>query len=151
MTARVSGPVGRNWDDSTGRGSVLGGIVHDTAESQRLSAFLMMFKNRTDRSYQALARRAGVSSSSLHRYCVGTCVPTDYGTVQRFARECGATQPELRELHRLWTLADARRKARAEVTVTIPAVVPRPVLVGVAVFLAMAVWRFVSGKQRQQV
>jgi len=151
MTARVSGPVGQGWDDSTGRGSTLGGIVRDTTESQRLSAFLMMFKNRTDRSYQALARRAGVSSSSLHRYCVGTCVPTDYGTVQRFARECGATQPELRELHRLWTLADARRKARAETAIVVPRMVPWHVLVGAAACLVVAAWKIVSGKQRQQV
>jgi hypothetical protein len=71
--------------------------------------------------------------------------------VQRFARECGATQPELRELHRLWSLADAHRKAQAETTVIVPAALPRPVLIGVAVFFVVAAWEIVSRKQRQQV
>lgn len=84
------------------------------AEVQRLAAFLRMFKNRTDRSYEALAKRTGASSSSLHRYCAGTKVPSDYGVIQRFAKECGATQEELRELHRLWVLADAVRRRQPE-------------------------------------
>ena len=88
--------------------------MSQSTEAQRLSAFLRMFKSRMDRSYEALARRSGVSSSALHRYCAGTSVPADYGPVQRFARECGATQPELRELHRLWALADASRRGQPE-------------------------------------
>ncbi|MFS8099192.1 helix-turn-helix domain-containing protein [Lentzea alba] len=85
-----------------------------TVEVERLAAFLRTFKNRTERSYEALARRTGVSSSSLHRYCTGTKIPPDYGSIQRFARECGATQDELRELHRLWVLADAVRRGQPE-------------------------------------
>jgi transcriptional regulator with XRE-family HTH domain len=84
--------------------------VSQSAEAQQLAAFLRMFKHRMDRSYEALAKRSGVSSSTLHRYCTGASVPADYGAVQRFARECGATPPELRELHRRWALADAARK-----------------------------------------
>ncbi|NKE63602.1 helix-turn-helix domain-containing protein [Lentzea sp. PSKA42] len=85
-----------------------------TVEVERLAAFLRMFKNRTERSYESLANRTGVSSSSLHRYCTGTKIPTDFGSIQRFAKECGATQEELRELHRLWVLADAVRRGQPE-------------------------------------
>jgi hypothetical protein len=129
-------------------------------EAQRLAAFLMMFKNRRDRSYEALANRVGMSSSSLHRYCVGACVPIDYGMIQRFARECGATQPELYELHRLWTLADARRNDEptpALVTeIAIPVTAPQRmrwlVFVGAAAaLLVVSAWKAVSGKQRQQM
>jgi transcriptional regulator with XRE-family HTH domain len=83
-------------------------------ETQQFAALLRMLKNRTDRSYEALAKRTGISSSSLHRYCAGTKVPPDYGTVQRFAQACGASQPELNELHRLWVLADAARRATTD-------------------------------------
>ena len=79
-------------------------------EAEQFATFLRTLKNRVDRSYEALARRSGVSSSALHRYCAGTSVPTDYGPVRYFAMECGATPPELRESHRLWTLADAARR-----------------------------------------
>jgi hypothetical protein len=75
---------------------------------------MRMLKNRTDRSYEALAKRTGISSSSLHRYCAGTKLPPDFGAVQRFAMECGASQQELRELHRLWVLADAARREQPE-------------------------------------
>jgi hypothetical protein len=85
-----------------------------SVEEERFAAFLRMFKNRTERSYESLAKRTGVSSSSLHRYCAGTKIPSDYGTIQRFAKECGATQEELRELHRLWVLADAVRRTQPE-------------------------------------
>lgn len=85
-----------------------------TVEAERLAALLRTFKNRTERSYESLAKRTGVSSSSLHRYCNGTKIPTDYGSIQRFAKECGATQDELRELHRLWVLADAVRHGPPE-------------------------------------
>jgi Helix-turn-helix domain/Putative peptidoglycan binding domain len=83
-------------------------------ELERFATKLRMLKARTDRSYEALAKRTGISSSSLHRYCAGTKIPPNYGAVQRFARECGATQPELHELHRLWALADAARREQSE-------------------------------------
>jgi transcriptional regulator with XRE-family HTH domain len=71
--------------------------------SDRLSAL----KERDGRSYSALARRTGVSRSSLHRYCQGLAVPDLYGTVERIAGVCGATPRELAELHRLWLRASA--------------------------------------------
>ncbi len=81
---------------------------------EQFAALLRMLKNRTDRSYEALAKRTGISGSSLHRYCAGTKIPVDYGAIQRFAKECGATRPELHELHRLWALADAVRRAQPD-------------------------------------
>lgn len=97
-----------------------------TIEVERLAALLRTFKNRTERSYESLAKRTGVSSSSLHRYCSGTKIPTDYGSIQRFAKECGATQEELRELHRLWVLADAVRRGQPEPDAGPPPAEPPP-------------------------
>ncbi|HEV8556862.1 MAG TPA: helix-turn-helix transcriptional regulator [Actinophytocola sp.] len=125
-----------------------------SVEAQQFAACMQMFKNRVDRSYDALARRTGISSSSLHRYCTGTKIPADHGAAQRFAKECGATPPELRELHRLWALADARRKAPLEPAVELaPAkdsvARPRLALVGVAALGLLAggaVWWVVSAR-----
>jgi hypothetical protein len=91
--------------------------LSQAGESQQLAAFLRTLKSRTDRSYEALARRTGISSSSLHRYCAGTKIPSDFGAIQRFAKECGATRSELHELHRLWALADAVRRAQPALAV----------------------------------
>ncbi|HEX6340252.1 helix-turn-helix domain-containing protein [Umezawaea sp.] len=85
-----------------------------STEEQQFAAFLRMLKNRTDRSYEALAKRTGISGSSLHRYCAGTKIPSNFGTIQRFAEECGATRSELHELHRLWALADTVRRGQPE-------------------------------------
>ena len=67
--------------------------------------YLRRLKNRTGRSYEALARRLSISASALHRYCSGQQVPPDYGVVERLARECGADRQELAELHHLWLRA----------------------------------------------
>lgn len=72
---------------------------------------LRMLKDRSGRSYERLARQAGISGSSLHRYCSGLSVPADYGVIHAFAKACGATREEMRTLHRLWALADANRDA----------------------------------------
>lgn len=68
---------------------------------------LRSLKERTGRSYQALASRTGVSRSTLHRYCSGMGVPVDFEAVSRLARVCGADRDELLELHRRWALASA--------------------------------------------
>ncbi|WP_443055422.1 helix-turn-helix domain-containing protein [Streptomyces sp. NBC_00704] len=68
-----------------------------------------MLKERSGRGYDRLGKEAGVSGSSLHRYCSGVGVPTDYRVVHSFAKVCGASAEELRELHRLWALADTDR------------------------------------------
>ncbi|MCD9875911.1 peptidoglycan-binding protein [Streptomyces sp. NR30] len=70
-----------------------------------------MLKDRSGRGYDRLGKEAGVSGSSLHRYCSGLSVPADYRVVHAFAKVCGASAEELRELHRLWALADTDREA----------------------------------------
>ncbi|MFF2509533.1 helix-turn-helix domain-containing protein [Streptomyces sp. NPDC058086] len=78
-------------------------------ETERFAALLRSLKNRSGLSYEALAKKTGTAGSTLHRYCRGTSVPQDYGSVHRFAIACGATPDELRTLHRQWALADAAR------------------------------------------
>ena len=74
-----------------------------------LAALLQELKDRTPFSYSALAKRLGVSPSTLHRYCRGTTVPADYAPIERFARLCKATPAELAEVHRRWARAYAHR------------------------------------------
>ncbi|MBL3667637.1 helix-turn-helix domain-containing protein [Streptomyces sp. M2CJ-2] len=87
----------------------------------RFAALLRELKERTDRSYGSLARRLGMNTSTLHRYCAGEAVPLDFAPVERFAALCGASGGERLELHRRWLLAVAARQrpraaeARAEV------------------------------------
>ncbi|MFJ4084698.1 helix-turn-helix domain-containing protein [Streptomyces iakyrus] len=80
-------------------------------ETERFAALLRSLKSRSGLSYEALARKSGLAGSTLHRYCRGTSVPQDYGSVHRLAMACGATPDELRTLHRLWALADTARAA----------------------------------------
>ncbi|MEV3857499.1 helix-turn-helix transcriptional regulator [Streptomyces sp. NPDC050095] len=89
------------------------------------AALLRELKDRSGLSYGTLAKRLHMSTSTLHRYCNGTAVPTDYAPVERLARLCKASPQELVELHRRWILADAARgrRATAEAPVTEPAVV----------------------------
>ncbi|MFF7719038.1 helix-turn-helix domain-containing protein [Streptomyces luteogriseus] len=85
-------------------------------ETERFAALLRSLKSRSGLSYEALARKSGLAGSTLHRYCRGTSVPQDYGSVHRLATVCGATPDELRTLHRLWALADAARAAATAAT-----------------------------------
>jgi len=78
-------------------------------QTEQLARQLQMLKARTDRSYEALARRVGVSRSTLHRYCRGEVVPT-LDVVVRFARVCGATKQEVEDLVRYWALAADQRQ-----------------------------------------
>ncbi|MFF6949519.1 helix-turn-helix domain-containing protein [Streptomyces iakyrus] len=73
------------------------------------AALLGELKERSGLSYGVLAKRLHMSTSTLHRYCNGDAVPSDYAPVERFARLCKASPGELVELHRRWVLADARR------------------------------------------
>lgn len=82
-------------------------------EAEQFAARLRMLKERSGSSFEALARQTGISRSSLHRYCAGTKLPSGYGPVHAFAKVCGASSEELRELHRLWALADAARPSTA--------------------------------------
>lgn len=74
------------------------------------AALMRELKQRSGLSYEALAKRAHMSTSTLHRYCKGEGVPGDNAAVSRFARVCRATPEELAELHRSWVLADAARE-----------------------------------------
>lgn len=74
------------------------------AAAEDLAAYLRELKGRTGRSYDALARRLGVSSSALHRYCSGDGTPPRFAVLEQFAVECGATRAEVVELHRRWAV-----------------------------------------------
>jgi transcriptional regulator with XRE-family HTH domain len=71
-------------------------------------------REASGRTYGSLARRAGVGASTLHRYCSGRTLPTEFAPVERLARLCGCQGEELVALHRLWILADAERNERRE-------------------------------------
>lgn len=101
----------------------------DLQFAQRMHAL----KVRTNRSYEALAHRVGVSSSTLHRYCRGGTVPADYEVVARFVRVCGASRAEAEELLLSWALA-----VHGERPATTRRVWPLAAVVGL---VAAAVWR----------
>ncbi|MCS7475825.1 helix-turn-helix domain-containing protein [Umezawaea endophytica] len=84
-----------------------------SAQTDKFAAYLRALKARSGRGFDRLAKQAGISGSSLHRYCSGLSVPADYRVVHSFAKACGASAEELRELHRLWALADADKDAVA--------------------------------------
>ncbi|MFK4067688.1 helix-turn-helix domain-containing protein [Streptomyces sp. NPDC029674] len=79
-----------------------------------LAELLRELKERSGLSYGVLARRLHMSTSTLHRYCNGDAVPTEFAPVERLARLCKATPEELVEVHRRWILADAARGKKAE-------------------------------------
>jgi plasmid maintenance system antidote protein VapI len=139
QTASGAGPPHRNritafWEDGTSTSTVTCGngpdveqspgtpdglpthypreTIATTREVEEFAAYLRTLKDRGDRSYGALARRLNVGQSTLYRYCAGDAVPTEYATVERLARLCGAEPHELLELHRRWILADASRRRR---------------------------------------
>ncbi|WP_208876218.1 helix-turn-helix domain-containing protein [Streptomyces armeniacus] len=84
------------------------------SDAQELARLLQELKDRSGRSFAALARQTGLSRSSLHRYCTGTTVPGSFGTVERIARACAAEPDELDGLYRLWARADTGREEQAE-------------------------------------
>ncbi|MFF8987642.1 helix-turn-helix domain-containing protein [Streptomyces globisporus] len=81
-----------------------------TPEAVHFAALLKDLKDRSGRSYGALAGKLHVSTSTLHRYCNGDAVPNEFAPVERFARVCGASGDELVEVHRRWIVADAARR-----------------------------------------
>ncbi|MER5931755.1 helix-turn-helix transcriptional regulator [Streptomyces sp. NPDC002054] len=83
-------------------------MSEDTAEAG-FAGLLRELKDRSGHSYGTLAKRLHMSTSTLHRYCTGDVVPTDYAPVERLARLCKASPEELVELHRRWVMADANR------------------------------------------
>ncbi|MFK0045210.1 helix-turn-helix domain-containing protein [Streptomyces sp. NPDC090741] len=83
-------------------------MSEDTADAG-FARLLRELKDRSGLSYGTLAKRLHMSTSTLHRYCIGDVVPADYAPVERLARLCKAGPEELVELHRAWVLADANR------------------------------------------
>lgn len=104
------------WDDRPGRTSTGDPVSTDDCVSDvtEFAALLTELKGRTERSYGSLARRVGMNTSTLHRYCAGEAVPQDFAPVERLAEFCGATPEERLELHRRWLrLAAARQRPRS--------------------------------------
>ncbi|WP_346345661.1 helix-turn-helix transcriptional regulator [Streptomyces sp. SID5643] len=115
--------------------------MSEGTSAAEFAALLGELKERSGLSYGVLAKRLHMSTSTLHRYCNGDAVPTDYAPVERLARLCKASPTELVELHRRWVLADAGRARKgsggtrpvgtgsgaAEVTSAVDAEVPAPV------------------------
>ncbi|WP_336246839.1 helix-turn-helix domain-containing protein [Streptomyces cupreus] len=83
--------------------------MSEGTSGEGFAALLRELKDRSGLSYGVLAKRLHMSTSTLHRYCNGDAVPTDYAPVERLARLCKASPEELVELHRRWVLADAGR------------------------------------------
>ncbi len=79
--------------------------MFQSEHTTQLAKRLQIMKTRTNRSYEALARRVGVSSSTLHRYCRGETVPPSFDVIARFGQACGANSQETTELLRCWALA----------------------------------------------
>lgn len=91
-----------------------GVLAEDEDEVAEFAALLAELKARTGRSYDSLARRVRMNTSTLHRYCAGEAVPQDFAPVERLAAFCGATEAERLEVHRRWLAAlAARQKPRA--------------------------------------
>ncbi|WP_405842504.1 helix-turn-helix domain-containing protein [Streptomyces sp. NBC_01518] len=101
-------------------------------ETADFAALIRELKDRSGLSYGVLAKRLHMSTSTLHRYCNGDAVPTEYAPVERFARLCKATPEELVEAHRRWILADGARQrerkaaAAGAPTATAPAATATP-------------------------
>ncbi|MEU8466391.1 helix-turn-helix transcriptional regulator [Streptomyces sp. NPDC029006] len=106
------------WGNATSVGWRTGWRTGGAAEGiADFSALLRELKQRSGLSHEAPAKRAHMSTPTLHRYCEGEGVPADNAAVSRFGRVCRATAEELAEPHRSWALADAaRERARRSAT-----------------------------------
>ena len=109
--------------------------------TSQLARRMHNLKARTNRSYEALSRRIGVSRSTLHRYCRGEVVPPTYDVIIRFSTVCGATRDETKELLKYWSLAvDGNRPDPARCREKRPNNAKRRGLMAIAA-LAGGVWR----------
>jgi transcriptional regulator with XRE-family HTH domain len=84
-----------------------------------LADLLRGMKQRSSCSYEELARRTFVSSSTLHRYCTGRSVPPETAVISRIAKACGASSRELHQVLEVWLVVD-RRRLEGESTVSAP-------------------------------
>jgi hypothetical protein len=119
----VSGDIkARNTEvRAYGRGTM---SVRDDAEE--FAALLRRLKDRTDQSYGSLARRLGMNTSTLYRYCAGDAVPQEFAPAERLAAFCRATEQERLELHRLWLSAVAARQRMRTAGPPTPTPTPTP-------------------------
>ncbi|MEU3602564.1 helix-turn-helix transcriptional regulator [Streptomyces sp. NPDC006798] len=99
----------------------------DDPAAGELARRLRELRDGSGRSYGSLARRIGVSASTLHRYCSGATVPAEFAPVERLARFSGCTGAELVALHRAWVLADEERTRRREAASATPRAAASPV------------------------
>ncbi|WP_353944031.1 helix-turn-helix transcriptional regulator [Streptomyces sp. HUAS MG91] len=101
--------------------------MEERVSGDGFAQLLRELKDRSGLSYGVLAKRLHMSTSTLHRYCNGTAVPTEYAPVERLARLCRASPEELVELHRRWILADAARGRKGDpAPAPAPAPAPKP-------------------------
>ncbi|MEU8198092.1 helix-turn-helix transcriptional regulator [Microbispora amethystogenes] len=82
-----------------------GARLTEPSAVEDLAAYIRQLKDKTGRSYDALAKRLGVGRSTLHRYCSGGSVPPRFTFLEQFAKECQASHAEILELHRRWVRA----------------------------------------------
>jgi transcriptional regulator with XRE-family HTH domain len=87
---------------------------------------LRELKTKKGSSFEALARRIGVSKSALHRYTAGEAVPARFSIVEMWARTCGATPAEIGELRRLWQMAVEEQPTAATAEPAPPEPEPEP-------------------------
>ncbi|WP_156727855.1 helix-turn-helix domain-containing protein [Streptomyces apocyni] len=85
-------------------------------EVEEFAERVRALKDRSGRSYGALARRLNISASTLYRYASGEAVPAEFTPVERLARLCGVSADERVRLQRLWILADAVRRPSSTAT-----------------------------------
>ncbi|MBT2226651.1 helix-turn-helix domain-containing protein [Nonomuraea sp. NEAU-A123] len=79
--------------------------MSDGAHQRRLGELLTELKDRSGYSYAAIGRKANVSKSAVHRYCVGLSVPQTFGAIESIARACGADWATMNRLYAEWAVA----------------------------------------------
>ncbi|MFD5921899.1 helix-turn-helix domain-containing protein [Kitasatospora sp. NPDC058201] len=84
----------------------------ELGERDEIARLLGELKSRSGLSYGALAKRLHLSTSTLHRYCRGDVVPTEFAPLDHLARLCRATPEERVELYRLWAVVHSARGSR---------------------------------------
>ena len=86
--------------------------LDDDAPRIQLASLLSRLKDESGLSYAELARRTLTTASTLHRYCTGAVVPSDYRVVASIAEETGADGEALAALAVAWSQARAARTGR---------------------------------------
>ncbi|SFS73356.1 helix-turn-helix domain-containing protein [Saccharopolyspora flava] len=81
-----------------------------TRSVEALAEALRALKTRSGHSYEQIGRRAHLGRSTVHRYCSGASVPSEFGAIEHIAKACGADREELSRLYHLWVRADAARE-----------------------------------------